>query len=161
FFINASILTLSASTFFGSGQVVTELRQAHQLLAPALGTALASTVFAIGLLAAGQSSTITGTLAGQVVMEGFLHVRMSPIKRSLLTRVLAIVPAMVVLVQVGDAGVLPLLVLSQVVLSLQLPFAIVPLIRFTSSSRVMGVFASPAWLKRLAWSATVLIIGLN
>ena len=161
FFINASILTLSASTFFGTGEIVTELRQAHQLLAPALGTALASTVFAIGLLAAGQSSTITGTLAGQVVMEGFLHVRMNPIKRRLLTRALAIVPAMVVLLQVGDAGVLPLLVLSQVVLSLQLPFAIVPLIRFTSSPRIMGGFASPAWLKRMAWSATLLIISLN
>ena len=161
FFINASILTLSASTFFGSGEIVTELRQAHQLLAPALGTALASTVFAIGLLAAGQSSTITGTLAGQVVMEGFLRVRMSPVKRRLLTRALAIVPAMIVLLQVGDSGVLPLLVISQVVLSLQLPFAIVPLIRFTSSTQIMGGFASPAWLKRMAWSATLLIIGLN
>ena len=161
FFINASILTLSASTFFGTGEIVTELRQAHQLLAPALGTALASTVFAIGLLAAGQSSTITGTLAGQVVMEGFLHVRMSPVKRRLLTRALAIVPAMVVLLQVGDAGVLPLLVLSQVVLSLQLPFAIVPLIRFTSSRRIMGGFASPAWLRLVAGAAALLIIGLN
>ena len=159
--INAAILILSASTFFARGIEVTELRQAHELLTPLLGTTLASTAFAIALLAAGQSSTITGTLAGQVVMEGFVRLRISPLKRRLLTRALAIVPAVAVLFIAGDGGVLQLLVFSQVVLSLQLPFAIVPLIRFTSSPRIMGGLASPAWLRRLAWSAAVLIIALN
>ena len=147
FFINASILALSASTFFEHGIVVSELRQAHELLAPALGTTLASTVFAIALLAAGQSSTITGTLAGQVVMEGFVRLRMSPIKRRLLTRAIAIVPAVAVLLHAGEDGVLQLLVLSQVVLSLQLLFfAILPLIRVTSAKSIMGSFARPTWL---------------
>ena len=161
FFINAAILALSASTFFAHGVVVTELRQAHELLTPALGTVLASTVFAVALLIAGQSSTITGTLAGQVVMEGFVRLRMSPVKRQLFTRALAIVPAVAVLFHSGDAGVLQLLVLSQVVLSLQLPFAIVPLIRFTSAHRVMGVFVSPVWLRCLASAAALLIVALN
>ena len=161
FFINAAILALSASTFFAHGVVVTELRQAHELLTPALGTVLASTVFAVALLVAGQSSTITGTLAGQVVMEGFVRLRMSPVKRQLFTRALAIVPAVVVLFHSGEAGVLQLLVLSQVVLSLQLPFAIVPLIRFTSAQRIMGSFVSPVWLRRLASAAALLIVCLN
>ena len=159
--INAAILILSASTFFGRGIEVTELRQAHELLTPLLGTTLASTAFAIALLAAGQSSTITGTLAGQVVMEGFVRLKMSPLKRRLLTRSLAIVPAVAVLFYAGEKGVLQLLVLSQVVLSLQLPFAIVPLIRFTSAPRIMAGFVSPVWLRRLAWTAALLIIGLN
>ena len=161
FFINAAILVLASSTFFGKGIVVNELKQAHELLAPALGTALASLAFAIALLAAGQSSTITGTLAGQVVMEGFIKLRMSPVARRLLTRSIAIVPAVAVLMHAGDGGVLQLLVLSQVVLSLQLPFAVVPLIRFTSSRAVMGGFASPAWLRRLAAVAALLIVALN
>lgn len=161
FLINASILVLSAATFFGRGIEVTELTQAHELLSPLLGTAVASTVFAIALLAAGQSSTLTGTLAGQVVMEGFLTLRMSPLARRLLTRGLAIVPAVGVLLYQGDAGVLQLLVLSQVVLSLQLPFAIVPLIRFTSERRLMGPFTSPRWVRGLAWAAAVAIVGLN
>ena len=161
FIINAAILALSASTFFAHGVVVTELRQAHELLTPALGTALASTAFAIALLAAGQSSTITGTLAGQVVMEGFVRLRMTPIKRRLLTRALAIVPAVGVLLYAGENGVLQLLVMSQVVLSLQLPFAIVPLIRFTSSRRIMGEFISPRWLRNMACGAAVLIVALN
>ena len=161
FIINASILALSASAFFAHGVVVTELRQAHELLTPALGTALASTAFAVALLAAGQSSTITGTLAGQIVMEGFVHLRMSPIKRRLLTRALAIVPAVGVLLYSGESGVLQLLVMSQVVLSLQLPFAIVPLIRFTSSRRIMGEFISPRWLRNLAYAAAAMIVGLN
>ena len=161
FFINASILALSASTFFERGIVVTELRQAHELLSPVLGSAFASTAFAIALLAAGQSSTITGTLAGQIVMEGFVRLRMSPVARRLLTRAIAVVPAVAVLMYAGESGVLQLLVLSQVVLSLQLPFAIVPLIRFTSAPHLMGSFVSPVWLKRLAWSAALLIIALN
>ena len=161
FFINAAILALSASTFFAHGVVVTELRQAHELLTPALGTVLASSVFAVALLVAGQSSTITGTLAGQVVMEGFVRLRMSPVKRQLFTRALAIVPAVAVLFHWGENGVLQLLVLSQVVLSLQLPFAIVPLIRFTSAHRIMGTFASPLWLRSLACAAALMIIALN
>jgi len=161
FCINAAILILSASTFFAQGIAVTELRQAHELLTPLLGTTLASTAFAVALLAAGQSSTITGTLAGQVVMEGFVHLRISPLKRRLLTRALAIVPAVAVLFHAGEDGVLQLLVFSQVVLSLQLPFAIVPLIRFTSAPRIMGALVSPAWLRRLAYGAALLIIALN
>ncbi len=161
FFINSAILVLSASTFFERGIVVTELKQAHELLTPVLGVTLASTVFAIALLASGQSSTITGTLAGQVVMEGFVRLRMSPIKRRLLTRAIAIVPAVAVLVYAGEQGVLQLLILSQVVLSLQLPFAIVPLIRFTNAQRIMGTFASPVWMYGLAYAAAVMIIGLN
>jgi manganese transport protein len=161
FFINSAILVLSASTFFERGIVVTELKQAHELLTPVLGVTLASTVFAIALLASGQSSTITGTLAGQVVMEGFVRLRMSPIKRRLLTRAIAIVPAVAVLVYAGEQGVLQLLILSQVVLSLQLPFAIVPLIRFTNAQRIMGSFASPVWMCGLAYAAAVMIIGLN
>lgn len=161
FFINASILALSASTFFERGIVVSELRQAHELLTPALGTTLGSTLFAVALLAAGQSSTITGTLAGQVVMEGFIRLRMSPIKRRLLTRSLAIVPAVAVLVHAGEDGVLQLLVLSQVVLSLQLPFAILPLVRFTNTTSIMGSFSNPKWVRGLAYSAALLIISLN
>jgi manganese transport protein len=161
FFINSAILVLSASTFYERGIVVTELRQAHELLTPVLGVTLASTVFAIALLAAGQSSTITGTLAGQVVMEGFVRLRMSPIKRRLLTRAIAIVPAVAVLVYAGEDGVLQLLILSQVVLSLQLPFAIVPLIRFTSAPGIMGSFISSPWLRRMACAAALLIISLN
>ncbi|HSV68925.1 MAG TPA: Nramp family divalent metal transporter [Methylibium sp.] len=161
FVINASILVLSAATFFSRGVEVTELRQAHELLTPLLGTTLASTAFAVALLAAGQSSTLTGTLAGQVVMEGFLSLRMSPLARRLLTRSLAIVPAVGVLWYQGDAGVLQLLIFSQVVLSLQLPFAIVPLVRFTSDRELMGRFASPAWVRVAAWSAAGCIVALN
>ena len=161
FFINAAILALAASTFFAQGVIVTELRQAHELLTPALGTVLASTVFAVALLVAGQSSTITGTLAGQVVMEGFVRLRMSPVKRQLFTRALAIVPAVAVLFHSGEDGVLQLLVFSQVVLSLQLPFAIVPLIRFTSAASIMGDFASAPWLRWLAGAAALVIVGLN
>lgn len=160
-FINAAILILSAGTFHARGMEVTELRQAHELLSPLLGTTLASLAFAIALLAAGQSSTITGTLAGQVVMEGFVQLRMSPLKRRLLTRLLAVGPAVAVLSTSGESGVLQLLVLSQVVLSLQLPFAVVPLLRCTSNRRLMGEFASRPLVQALGWSASVLIIGLN
>jgi manganese transport protein len=161
FLINASILILASATFFSRSIEVTDLRQAHELLTPLLGTSVASLAFAIALLVAGQSATITGTLAGQVVMEGFVRLRMSPVKRSLLTRSLAIVPAVTVLALRGDQGVLELLVLSQVVLSLQLPFAMVPLIRFTSDKRIMGSFSSPPWMRYLAWAATAAICGLS
>ena len=161
FLINAAILILSASTFFSRGIQVTELGQAHELLGPLLGTTVASAAFAIALLAAGQSSTVTGTLAGQVVMEGFVKWRMSPLKRRILTRSLAIVPAVVVLFHAGEHGALTLLVWTQVVLGFQLPFAVVPLIRFTSAARIMGRFASVPWLRYLAWAAAWLMIGLN
>ncbi|MDE1950044.1 MAG: Nramp family divalent metal transporter [Burkholderiales bacterium] len=161
FVINAAILVLSASTFFTRGIVVTDLAQAHELLTPLLGTTLAASAFAIALLASGQSSTITGTLAGQVVMEGFVRLRLSPIKRRLITRAIAVVPAVAVLAHAGSGGVLQLLVWSQVVLSLQLPFAIVPLVRFTSERRIMGRFANPGWQRRLAWQSGALILALN
>jgi manganese transport protein len=161
FLINAAILILASATFFSRNIEVTDLRQAHELLTPLLGTSAASLAFAIALLVAGQSATITGTLAGQVVMEGFVRLRLSPVKRRLLTRSLAIVPAVTVLALRGDQGVLELLVLSQVVLSLQLPFAMVPLIRFTSDKRIMGSFCSPPWMRQLAWAATAAICGLS
>ncbi len=159
--INAAILVLAATTFFRHGVAVTELAQAHELLTPLLGTSAAAAVFAIALLASGQSSTITGTLAGQYVMEGFLRIRLSPVVRRLATRGLAVVPAVAVLTAYGGAGLLQLLVLSQVVLSLQLPFAVIPLVRFTASRRLLGVLANPRWVTLLGWSAAALIIALN
>ena len=159
--INAAILIVSAATFFTRGIEVTELRQAYDLLTPLLGSAGASAAFAIALLAAGQSSAVTGTLAGQIVMEGFLRLRISPFKRRLLTRLLAVVPAVAVLAVMGEHGVLRLLVLSQVVLSLQLPFAMVPLIRFTNDARLMGRFATARGWRSLAAVVAVAIAGLN
>lgn len=159
--INAAILILSASTFFARGIDVTELRQAHALLTPILGTTLGATAFAIALLTAGQAATVTGTLAGQVVMEGFLRLRMSMTSRRLLTRALAIVPAVAVLFHSGEEGALSLLVMTQVVLSLQLPFAIVPLLRFTNAPSIMGVFTSPRSIRLLGGMCALLVIGLN
>jgi manganese transport protein len=161
FLINAAILILSASVFFKNGMLVTEIQQAHTLLAPLLGTMLASTLFAVALLASGQSSTLTGTYAGQIVMEGFLHFKMRPVLRRLLTRTLAIIPAVTVIALRGDRGSYELLILSQVVLSLQLPFAVVPLIHFTSDKERMGTFANKQWVKILAWIAAVIIVVLN
>jgi len=161
FLINAAILILSASVFFKNGVLVTEIQQAHTLLAPLLGTMLASTLFAVALLASGQSSTLTGTYAGQIVMEGFLHFKMRPVLRRLLTRTLAIIPAIAVIALRGDRGSYELLILSQVVLSLQLPFAVVPLIHFTSDKERMGTFANKQWVKILASIAAVIIIVLN
>ena len=161
FLINAAILILSASVFFKNGLLVTEIQQAHTLLAPLLGTMLASTLFAVALLASGQSSTLTGTYAGQIVMEGFLHFKMRPVLRRLLTRTLAIIPAIAVIALRGDRGSYELLILSQVVLSLQLPFAVVPLIHFTSDKERMGTFANKQWVKILASIAAVIIIVLN
>jgi manganese transport protein len=161
FFINAAILILAATSFTSE---VKTLQEAHALLRPIWG-GLASLLFAVALLASGQSSTLTGTLAGQVVMEGFVQMRLRPWVRRLLTRSLAIVPAGVVLSLVGneadDESLLSLLVLSQAVLSFQLPFAIVPLVLFTSDARRMGAFASAWWLKTLAWAGAVLVVGLN
>lgn len=161
FFVNAAILVLAAATFHRHGIVVTEIQQAHGLLDNILGTKLAPIAFAIALICAGQSSTLTGTLAGQITMEGFLELRMRPWLRRLITRLLAIVPAVAVIWAMGDTGTYELLILSQVILSLQLPFAVVPLVRFTSSRRSMGKFANPLWVAALAWIVSALIIGLN
>jgi manganese transport protein len=161
-FVNAAILVLAGAVFNTSGHyAVASLEDAHRLLAPLLGTSLASTVFAVALLCSGQSSTITGTLAGQIVMEGFLRIRIQPWLRRLVSRGLAIIPAALVIVLRGESAVDGLLVLSQVVLSLQLSFAVIPLITFTSDRRKMGSFASPPWVVALAVIATLLILGLN
>jgi manganese transport protein len=159
--VNAAILVMAAAVFFRSGTVVTEIQQAHQLLAPLLGTALASGLFAIALLASGQSSTLTGTYAGQIVMEGFLNLRVRPWLRRLITRSVAIIPAVISVSTSGDQGTYRLLILSQVILSMQLPFAIIPLVRFTSDRSRMGEFANRTWVTVLAWSTAVLIIVLN
>ena len=159
--VNAAILILAASVFFKRGIVVTEIQQAHLLLVPLLGTAMAGFLFAIALLCSGQSSTLTGTMAGQIVMEGFLNFRMRPWLRRLLTRSMAIVPAAITVYFAGERGTFELLILSQVILSLQLPFAIIPLIHFTSDPQRMGSFVNAAWVKALAWSAAALILALN
>ena len=160
--INASILILAAATFNRIGQTdVTELAQVHSFLAPLLGSALAPTLFAIALLACGLNSTVTATLSGQIVMEGFLDIRLAPWLRRLLTRAIAIVPAALVTIWYGEKGTAELLILSQVVLSLQLPFAIVPLVMFTADRRKMGVLAAPRWMTVLAALVAALIIVLN
>jgi manganese transport protein len=160
--VNAAILVVSAATFHGAGHTaVAEIGQAYQLLTPLLGVTGASTLFALALLASGQNSTLTGTLAGQVVMEGFLDVRLKPWLRRLVTRLIAIVPAVVVTIAWGESGTARLLVLSQVVLSMQLSFAVFPLVMFTSDRRKMGEFANSGRIKALAWAVAVLIAGLN
>ncbi len=160
-FINAAILIVAAAAFHSNGRVVDEIGKAHELLAPLLGTTMAGVLFAVALLASGQNSTLTGTLAGQIVMEGFLDLRLRPWLRRLITRAVAIVPAVFVAALQGESGTARLLVLSQVVLSLQLPFAVIPLILFTSDRRKMGEFASPGWMKVLAWLCAALIVVLN
>jgi manganese transport protein len=162
FFINAAILIVSAATFYGTEHShVVDINDAYKLLNPVLGIPFASTVFAIALLASGQNSTLTGTMAGQIVMEGFLNLRLRPWVRRLLTRSMAIVPAVVVTYFYGEVGVGKLLVLSQVVLSMQLSFAVVPLVMFTSDRRKMGRFANRPALTVLAWIVTVAIVLLN
>jgi manganese transport protein len=166
FLVNASILILAAATFYQHPEAWKDLEQieltdAPRLLHGLLGTKVAPVAFAIALLASGQSSTITGTLAGQVVMEGFLHFRLQPWMRRLATRVLAITPALVVIAVVGDGGLTDLLVLSQVVLSLQLPFAVVPLLQFTGQRERMREFANARWVRVLGWSAAAIILALN
>ncbi|MBD2752752.1 Nramp family divalent metal transporter [Spirosoma validum] len=162
FFINAAILILSAAAFHFSGnQQVADITDAHRLLDPILGVKLAGILFAVALLASGQNSTLTGTLAGQIVMEGFLNLRIQPWLRRLITRLLAIVPALIVAILYGEQGASELLVLSQVILSLQLSFAVVPLVQFTSDKIKMGRFVNPAWMKALSWVVAVVIIGLN
>jgi manganese transport protein len=159
FFVNAAILVLAAATFYKRGEVVDSIERAHELL-PILGPA-APILFGIALLAAGQSSTLTGTLAGQIVMEGYLHIRLAPWLRRLITRMVALVPAVLTIALVGEASVQEMLVLSQVALSLQLPFAVIPLIHFTSDRRQMGEFASPRVVQALAWVVAAIIVGLN
>ena len=159
--VNAAILVLAGTVFFKRGIVVTEIAQAHLLLAPLMGTALASIVFAVALLCAGQSSTITGTMAGQIVMEGFLSFRMRPWLRRLITRLVAVVPAVIVIYIAGDQGTYRLLILTQVILSMQLPFAVIPLIHFTRDKKRMGIFANPGWMHSLAWVIAGVIVVLN
>ena len=161
-FINAAILILAAAAFHHTGQTeVAEIQQAYQLLAPTLGVAAASTLFALALLASGQNSTVTATLAGQIVMEGFLDLRLPPWLRRAITRLVAVVPVVVVAWLYGDSGTAELLILSQVVLSLQLPFAIVPMVRFVTDRRLMGDLVAPRWLGALAWVVAAIIIALN
>ena len=161
-FINAAILIVAAATFHGTGnQHVADIDDAYLMLTPLLGTTVASTLFAVALLFAGQNATITGTLSGQIVMEGFLSLRLRPWLRRLITRLIAIVPALVVIAWYGESGTGPLLILSQVVLSLQLPFAVFPLLQFTSDRGKMGQFALPLWMRALAWPVAVVIAALN
>ena len=159
--VNAAILVVSAAVFFKRAVVVTEIQQAHVLLAPLLGTSVASVVFALALLCSGQSSTITGTMAGQIVMEGFLNFRMRPWLRRLMTRMMAITPAAITVYLSGQEGTFKLLILSQVILSMQLPFAVIPLIHFTSDRNRMGTFANKIWVQVLAWVSATIIVGLN
>ena len=161
FLVNAAILIVAASVFYKHGLIVTEIQQAHSLLVPLLGTTFAGVLFAAALLASGQSSTLTGTYAGQIVMEGFLHFKMRPMIRRLLTRMLAIVPAVIVIVLSGDEGTYKLLILSQIILSLQLPFAVIPLIHFTSDKEKMGIFANNQWVNILAWISAFFIVVLT
>jgi len=161
FFVNSAILILAAAVFYRHGIVVTEIQQAHMMLEQLLGTQVAPIAFGLALLAAGQSSTLTGTLAGQIVMEGFVNIRLRPYLRRLITRSIALVPAVVVISISGDEGTYKLLILSQVILSLQLPFAIVPLVHFTGDKLKMGSFANRWWVKVLAWITSGVIIALN
>jgi manganese transport protein len=161
-FINAAILIVSAATFYTRGRNdIAEIQDAYKLLSPMLGVTGASTVFALALLASGQNSTLTGTLAGQIVMEGFLHIRIRPWLRRLITRAIAIIPAVIVTVMYGTRGTSALLVLSQVILSLQLSFAVVPLVMFTSDKMKMGEFVNHGAVKMLAWTIAIVIGGLN
>jgi manganese transport protein len=160
FFVNAAILVVSAAVFYRNGVTVASIEQAHRLLPAFLGSA-APILFGVALLCAGQSSTLTGTLAGQIVMEGFLHLRIAPWLRRLITRLLALIPAVLVIGFAGEGSTQQLLVLSQVILSLQLSFAVIPLIHFTSNRRNMGEFATPTWAQGLAWLTAAIIVGLN
>jgi manganese transport protein len=160
-FINAAILIVAAASFHTTGnQNVAEIQDAYKLLTPLLGGG-ASAVFALALLASGQNSTLTGTLAGQIVMEGFLNIRIRPWLRRLITRLIAIVPAAIVAILYGESGTARLLILSQVILSLQLSFAVFPLVMFTSDRVKMGEFVNPVWLKGLAYLVALVIAALN
>ena len=161
-FINAAILIMAAATFHGTGyDTVADIGDAYKLLSPLLGTTLASTLFAVALLCSGQNATLTGTLAGQIVMEGFINLRIRPWLRRLITRLIAIIPAVIVISIYGDRGSGPLIILSQVILSLQLPFAVFPLVAFTSDRGKMGEFVNPLWVTILAWTVALVIAALN
>jgi len=161
-FINGAILVLAASVFHWSGHKdIAEIQDAYKLLSPLLGIGFASALFAVALLASGQNSTLTGTLAGQIVMEGFLNFRITPWLRRLITRALAIIPAVLVIGMFGESKTTQLLVASQVVLSMQLGFAVWPLMRFTNEKAKMGEFANRLWLKILGWITAAIIIALN
>jgi manganese transport protein len=160
--INASILILAAATFHASGRTeVAELGEAHSLLSPLLGMAIAPTLFGIALLCCGINSTVTATLAGQIVMEGFLRLRMPPWLRRLATRAIAIVPAAAVTIWYGERGTAELLILTQVILSLQLSFAVFPLVMFTADRARMGELVAPRWLSLFAWTIAIVIAALN
>ncbi len=162
FFVNAGILVLAAAVFYFNGQSdVAKIEDAHRLLEPMLGTSLAPILFAVALIASGQSSTVTGTLAGQVVMEGYLHLRINPLLRRLITRLLAIIPAVITIIIYGESKVDDLLVFSQVLLSLQLGFAIIPLIHFVSDKNGMGKFAIRPLTKAVSWLVAAILIFLN
>src|SRR5207248_11405002 len=162
FFVNAAILILAAAVFFKTGRTnIAEIKEAHQLLNPLLGSKIAPYLFAIALIAAGQSSTITGTLAGQIVMEGYLQLRINPWMRRLLTRLIAIIPAVIVILVNGENNINDLIVLSQVVLSIQLGFAIIPLIHFVSDKEKMGNFAIKPVIQFFAWAVASVLIYLN
>jgi manganese transport protein len=161
-FINGAILVMAAATFHGTGhENVADISDAYLLLAPLLGTSVASTLFAMALLFSGQNATLTGTLSGQIVMEGFLNIRLRPWLRRLITRLIAIVPALITVALYGEHGTGQLIVLSQVILSLQLPFAVFPLVMFTGDRRKMGDLVAPVWMRALAWPVVTIIAGLN
>jgi manganese transport protein len=161
-FLNAAILVMAAATFHGTGhEDVADIADAYLLLAPLLGTQLASTLFAVALLFAGQNATLTGTLAGQIVMEGFLNIRLRPWLRRLITRLIAIVPALLTIGIYGEQSTGGLLILSQVILSLQLPFAVFPLVAFTGDRHKMGALVAPRWMLALAWPVAAVIAALN
>ena len=161
-FVNAAILIVAASVFYRSGHFeVAAIEDAYKLLSPLVGAAGASTLFAIALLASGQNSSITGTLAGQIVMEGFIHIRLKPWLRRMITRSIAIIPTIIVVWFTGERGTEKLLLLSQVILSLQLSFAVVPLVLFTSNRKIMGEFVNARWLQALAWFVAAIIALLN
>jgi manganese transport protein len=160
--INAAILILAAATFYRGGRTdVAEIQDAYKLLTPMLGVAGAGTLFAIALLASGQNSTLTGTLAGQIIMEGFVHIRIAPWLRRLITRMIAIIPAIIVIAIAGEGATTRLLLVSQVVLSMQLSFAVVPLVQFTGKASIMGEFVNAAWVRFLGWFMAAVIAGLN
>lgn len=162
FFVNAGILIVSASVFYTRGmREVAEIQDAYKLLAPTLGTTLAGTLFALALLASGHNSTITGTLSGQIIMEGFIHIKLKPWVRRVITRLLAIIPAIIVIAVYGSHGLARLLILSQVVLSIQLPFAVFPLIAFTSDKRKMGPFVNKQRIQLIALLTALVITGAN
>ncbi len=162
FFINSAILILAAATFHTSGNKdVADIHDAYKMLTPLLGTSLASIVFGIALLASGQNSTLTGTLAGQIVMEGFLNIRLKPWVRRLITRLIAVIPALIVTIMYGERGTSELLILSQVILSMQLSFAVVPLVLFTGDKLKMGKFVNSTLMKVIAWAISVVIVILN